>query len=591
MSEYRPPLRDMQFLLEDVFDAAGFWDSLPAFADLGPDLALSVLGEVGKLAAEMISPLRRTADAQGVCFADGEVKTPDGYREAYRALSEGGWGGLGGNPAYGGEGMSYMVCVLINEMLSAADNSFSLYSGLTDGLAVALDAHASEALKQQCLPQLYSRAWSGAMCLTEAQAGTDLGLIRTRAVAREDGSYALSGSKVFTTAGEHDLSENILYLVLARLPDAPPGSRGISMFLVHKFLPDESGAPGARNGVRCLSVEEKMGIHGSATCVMQFEDATAYLVGEPHRGLAAMFTMMNYERLMVGLQGLGCADAAYQKARDYALERLQGRAAGGDKSPDQADPIIVHPDVRRMLLTQKAFNEGARALGVYIGMQMDLEKHGDEEQKRQAGMMVELLTPIAKAFFTDKGFDCCVLAQQVFGGYGYVRETGVEQLVRDVRITQIYEGTNGIQALDLVQRKVTANEGLFVEHFIAGVRHFAEAARKTQGMQAFLNPLERALALLEQDTRRVVERREAADETGAVAVAYLHLFGHVALAWAWARMAHAALDRGAGDDPFYAAKCSTAAFYMQHLLPQIQSLSKSIEHGARSMMELAAEQF
>ena len=594
MSEYRAPLSDAQFVLHRVFNAPQLWAQLPGCGDWSEELADAVLKEVAKISTELLAPINRSGDVEGITLRDGEVRTPRGFVEAYRAVRENGWLGFLGSPEYGGQGAPHMLDVLTNEIFSAANTSFSLYTGLTIGAAHAIAAHAEESLKARCLPQLYSGVWAGCMCLTEAHAGTDLGIIRTRAEEDGAGGYRLSGTKIFTTAGEHDLSENILYLVLARLPDAPPGSRGISLFLVPKFLFDDSGACGERNGVRCLSVEDKMGIHASSTCVMQFDAAAGFIIGEPHRGLAAMFTMMNQERLFVGLQGLACSEGAYQKARDYALERIQGRSAAGPAAPDQeADPIIVHPDVRRMLLTQKALIEGGRAFGVYVGMQLDLSKRAEGAAQKDAEALVALLTPVAKAFLADRGFEGCVLAQQVLGGHGYIREWGLEQRVRDARITQIYEGTNGIQALDLMGRKVVRDGGRSLEIFLREIRAFLDTEGTGQEMQPYAEPLAAALSLLEDTTAWVIENA-AGDPAavGAASVEYLDLLGYTAYAYLWARMAKAALEEVGGDTAgFCRSKLQTADFFMSRLLPRTAGLAASIRAGSASLMALDAADF
>ncbi|MCM2320555.1 MAG: acyl-CoA dehydrogenase family protein, partial [Pseudomonas sp.] len=455
MADYQAPLRDMRFVLEEVLAAPAQWARLPALAGVADvDTAAAVLEEAGKLTAATIGPLNRSGDEEGCHWQDGAVRTPAGFAAAWRAWAEGGWVGVCGDPAYGGMGMPKALGAQIEEMLNSANLAFALYPMLTAGACLELSAHASAELKTRYLPKLYSGEWAGVMCLTEPHAGTDLGLIRTRAEPQLDGSYRLTGNKIFITGGEQDLTENIIHLVLARLPDAPAGSRGISLFLVPKFLVNADGSLGRRNPLSCGSLEHKMGIKGASTCVMNYDGASAWLVGEPHKGLAAMFTMMNYERLAVGIQGLAAGERSYQSAVAYARERLQSRAPHGTQAPDRiADPIIVHPDVRRMLLTMKALTEGGRAFSSYVALQLDAAKFAEDPLERQrAEGLVALLTPVAKAFLTDLGLEICVHGQQVFGGHGYIREWGQEQLVRDVRITQIYEGTNGIQALDLAGR-------------------------------------------------------------------------------------------------------------------------------------------
>ncbi|EIU3500566.1 acyl-CoA dehydrogenase C-terminal domain-containing protein [Pseudomonas aeruginosa] len=593
MPEYNAPLRDMRFLLNDVFDAPALWQRLPRLAErIDADTADAILEEAAKVTGGLLAPLNRSGDEEGAQWQDGAVRTPAGFREAYATYAEGGWVGLTGNPAHGGMGMPKMLAVQFEEMMYAANASFSLYSTLSAGACLALDAHGSEELKNRYLPNMYAGTWAGSMCLTEPHAGTDLGIIRTKAEPQADGSYRISGTKIFITDGEQDLTENIIHLVLAKLPDAPAGSRGISLFLVPKFLVGDDGALGARNAVHCGSIEHKMGIKASATCVMNFDGASGWLVGEVNKGLAAMFTMMNYERLSIGIQGIGCAEMSYQSAVAYARERLQSRAPTGPVARDKAaDPIIVHPDVRRMLLTMKALTEGGRAFSTYVGQQLDLAKYAeDQEERSQAEALVALLTPVAKAFFTDTGLESCVLGQQVFGGHGYIREWGQEQLVRDVRIAQIYEGTNGIQALDLMGRKVVANGGLFLSIFSREVRAFAAGANAE--LAEFVTPLLTALDLLDNLTQGIVARAgNDPREIGAASVEYLHLFGYTAYAYLWARMAAAALRQREADPSFHDGKLATARFYFARTLPRVHSLAAAVEAGSESLYGLEAEQF
>ncbi|TES09345.1 acyl-CoA dehydrogenase C-terminal domain-containing protein [Pseudomonas aeruginosa] len=593
MPEYNAPLRDMRFLLNDVFDAPALWQRLPRLAErIDADTADAILEEAAKVTGGLLAPLNRSGDEEGAQWQDGAVRTPAGFREAYATYAEGGWVGLTGNPAHGGMGMPKMLAVQFEEMMYAANASFSLYSTLSAGACLALDAHGSEELKNRYLPNMYAGTWTGSMCLTEPHAGTDLGIIRTKAEPQADGSYRISGTKIFITGGEQDLTENIIHLVLAKLPDAPAGSRGISLFLVPKFLVGDDGALGARNAVHCGSIEHKMGIKASATCVMNFDGASGWLVGEVNKGLAAMFTMMNYERLSIGIQGIGCAEMSYQSAVAYARERLQSRAPTGPVARDKAaDPIIVHPDVRRMLLTMKALTEGGRAFSTYVGQQLDLAKYAeDQEERSQAEALVALLTPVAKAFFTDTGLESCVLGQQVFGGHGYIREWGQEQLVRDVRIAQIYEGTNGIQALDLMGRKVVANGGLFLSIFSREVRAFAAGANAE--LAEFVTPLLTALDLLDNLTQGIVARAgNDPREIGAASVEYLHLFGYTAYAYLWARMAAAALRQREADPAFHDGKLATARFYFARILPRVHSLAAAVEAGSESLYGLEAEQF
>jgi len=591
MAEYKAPLRDMRFILENVFDAPAQWASLPALAEVvDAETAMAVLEEAGKLTGTAIAPLSRAADEEGCHYAETVVTTPKGFVEAYKLYAEGGWVGVGGDPAFGGMGMPKAISAQVEEMVNSASLAFGLYPMLTSGACLSLSAHASEALKQQYLPNMYAGVWAGSMCLTEPHAGTDLGIIRTRAMPQADGSYRVSGTKIFITGGEHDLTENIIHLVLAKLPDAPPGPKGISLFLVPKFMVNADGSLGERNAVSCGSIEHKMGIQASATCVMNFDDAVGYLVGEENKGLAAMFTMMNYERLGVGIQGLASGERSYQNAIEYACDRLQSRSPIGPQAKDKvADPIIVHPDVRRMLLTMKAMNEGGRAFSTYVAMQLDVAKYADEPERRtRAENLVALLTPVAKAFLTDAGLETTVHGQQVFGGHGYIREWGQEQLVRDVRITQIYEGTNGIQALDLVGRKVVGSGGAYYRQFSDEIRAYAKGTAKK--LEEFTSPLLAALDTLDGLTEWVLSRAATnPQEIGAASVEYLQAFGYIAYAYMWVRMAEAAL--AAEEDAFHTSKLGTARFYFARLLPRIHSLVASVKAGSESLYLLEAEQF
>ncbi|WAN09411.1 acyl-CoA dehydrogenase C-terminal domain-containing protein [Stutzerimonas balearica] len=591
MADYKAPLRDMRFVLNEVFDLPRLWQSLPALADVvDAETADAILEEAGKITAGTIAPLNRSGDEEGCRWQDGKVSTPTGYPEAYRLYAEGGWVGVGGDPAYGGMGMPKAISAQVEEMMNSASMAFGLYPMLTSGACLSIYAHASEALKQKYLPNMYAGVWAGSMCLTEPHAGTDLGMIRTRAEPQADGSYKVSGTKIFITGGEHDLTENIIHLVLAKLPDAPAGSRGISLFLVPKVLVNEDGSLGERNALSCGSIEHKMGIQASATCVMNFDGATGWMVGEPNKGLAAMFTMMNYERLGVGIQGLATGERSYQSAIEYARERIQSRAPTGPVAQDKAaDPIIVHPDVRRMLLTMKALNEGGRAFSTYVAMQLDIAKFSEDTEARQrADALVALLTPVAKAFLTDLGLETTVHGQQVFGGHGFIREWGQEQLVRDCRITQIYEGTNGIQALDLLGRKVVGSGGELYRPFVEDIRAFIGSAGAE--MAEFTAPLEAALNNLDELTGWLLEEaKRSPNEIGAASVEYLHVFGYTAYAFMWALMAKAAMGRE-GDD-FYQGKLATARFYFARLLPRIHSLTASVRAGSESLYLLEAGQF
>jgi alkylation response protein AidB-like acyl-CoA dehydrogenase len=595
MPTYRAPLDDIRFLLLDVLDVAQLAE-LPGFAEATPDVVLAVLEEGARLCEEVLAPLNAVGDQEGCRFEDGVVSTPTGFRAAYDAFREGGWSSMTGDPAYGGQGMPHLLRYVFDEMLCSANLSFSMYPELAHGAITLLERWGDDELKRLYLPRLMDGSWSGTMCLTEPQAGTDLGIIRTKAVPAGDGAYLLSGTKIFISAGDHDLTENIVHLVLARLPDAPEGTRGISLFLVPKFRPTEDGRPGTRNGVTVGSIEHKMGIKGNATCVLNFDGATGWLVGEPDKGLRAMFTMMNGARLGVGMQGLGLAEVSRQNAVAYARERLQGRALTGPKAPElEADPIVVHPDVRRMLLTMKAYVEGMRALAYWTAVRLDVEHHHPEEAERAAAADdVALMTPVVKAFLTDVGFEVTNLALQCYGGHGYIREFGVEQFVRDARIAQIYEGTNGVQAMDLLGRKVPEGDGRLVKRFFALAQ--ADVERALAGGDAALGELAGALAKamqsLQQTTLGVMERaRQNPDEIGAAAVDYLRLFGLVASGWMWLRMAAAAQARlaaGDGDRAFLEAKLQTARFYVTKLLPQTRTLQATIAAGAEPVMSMDA---
>ncbi|MFK8329814.1 acyl-CoA dehydrogenase C-terminal domain-containing protein [Pseudomonas sp. BJa5] len=589
MSDYLPPLRDMDFLFNEVFDIPAQWAGMPALAEqIDADTARAVLEQAGKVIAQVVAPLNRSGDEQGCRWEQGRVITPDGFPQAYRTYAEDGWVGVAGAPEFGGMGMPKVIGAQVEEMLNAANLSFGLYPMLTAGACLSLLNHASEELKARYLPPMYEGRWTGSMCLTEPHAGTDLGLIRTKAEPQADGSYRVSGTKIFITGGEQDLTENIIHLVLAKLPDAPAGAKGISLFLVPKVMVDDNGALGESNAVSCGSIEHKMGIKASATCVMNFDGAVGYLVGELNKGLNAMFTMMNYERLGVGIQGLALGERSYQNAIEYARERLQSRAPTGPVAAQlAADPIVAHPDVRRMLLTMKALNEGGRAFSTFVAQQLDLAKYSeDAEARKQAEAQVALLTPVAKAFLTDMGLETTVHGQQVFGGHGYIREWGQEQLIRDCRITQIYEGTNGIQALDLVGRKLVADGGRAYAALSAQINAYAQSLAPNRA--EFSAPLLAALSNLDELTAWVLDRAQGNPrEIGAASVEYLHVFGYTLYAYLWAQMADVALDK---EGEFYASKLGTARFFFARLLPRIHSLSASVKAGSESLYLLDAEQ-
>jgi len=590
MQTYQAPLRDMRFVLHELLTDEPL-TALPGCEDLTPDFTDSIAEEAAKLAQEVLAPLNASGDIEGCTLENGVVRTPKGFREAYAAYRDGGWAALASAPEWGGQGLPESLNKLVEEMSCSTNLSFGLYPGLTHGAYHAIAHHASEELKQRYLPKMVDGTWSGTMCLTEAHCGTDLGLLRTRAVPQQDGSHRITGSKIFISAGEHDLTENIIHLVLARLPDAPKGIKGISLFLVPKFLVNDDGTLGARNGVVCSGIEHKMGLKASATCQLSFDDATGWLVGEPHKGMRAMFTMMNAERLSVGIQGLGIGEAAYQSAVAYARERLQGRSLAGAKYKDRpADPIIVHPDIRRTLLTMRAYNEGCRALGAWVARQMDvLARSNDAGKRQEAEDFTALMTPIVKALFTDLGFETASSAVQVYGGHGYVRDHGVEQYVRDARICMIYEGTNGVQALDLVGRKLGAHAGRYLRSFFQPVAAFIEANAEGE-LAGLVQPLGKAFGALQLATAHIARAGlRDPEEAGAAASEYLRLFGIVALGYMWAQSAKVAREKLAaaeGDAGFYRAKLVTARFYMERILPQAGALLTAIRSGKNAMMEL-----
>jgi alkylation response protein AidB-like acyl-CoA dehydrogenase len=608
MPVYTPPLRDIRFLLNDVLPTATL-KALPAYAETGDETLIDqVLEEAGKMAAEVLFPLNASGDVEGCHYKDGEVTTPKGFKDAYQLFSQGGWCGVAGDPEYGGMGLPQLVNVVVMELLCSANMAFGMYPGLSHGAYDAIHIHGNDAQKALYVPKLLSGVWSGTMNLTEPHCGTDLGLIRTKAEFLNDGgddfgqgqAYAITGSKIFISAGEHDLTENIVHLVLARLPDAPEGVKGISLFVVPKFMPVQQGGDwsvGDRNKVWCSSIEHKMGIKASATCVMQYENAKGWLVGEPHKGLKAMFTMMNAARLGVGMQGLGIAEVAYQNAVAYAKDRLQMRAVEGAKRPDlPADPIIVHPDVRRMLLTSKAFTEGARALSYWTGYQLDLATaHPDHVQKQAADDLVALLTPIVKAYQTDMGFEVSSLAMQVLGGAGYITDYGVEQYARDARIAMIYEGTNGIQALDLVGRKMAVGYGRLLRGFFHPVDEFIQNHIEDAELGEFVLPLAKAFGKLQQSTGLIAQKGLKSPVEGAAAASdYLRQFALVALAFMWAQMAKAALAKiraGSDDAAFYDAKLHTARFFFTRMLPESEFRFRAVAAGASTLMDIPAEAF
>ncbi|MDF1486381.1 acyl-CoA dehydrogenase C-terminal domain-containing protein [Ramlibacter sp. H39-3-26] len=598
MPTYTPPLRDMQFVMHEVLKVAEEFKALPPHADVDAGTIDAVLQEGGKFAAEVMLPLNLGGDEEG-CTLDKTthaVTTPKGFKEAYARYVEGGWAALSCDPAYGGQGLPFVVNQNFYEMMNSANQAWAMYPGLSHGAYEALRAHGTDAQKKLYLPRLISGEWTATMCLTEPHCGTDLGLLRTRAEpvpGAPDGTCRITGSKIFISAGEHDFTENIVHLVLARLPDAPAGSKGISLFVVPKFLVNPDGSLGERNAIYCGGLERKMGIHGNATAQMVIDGAMGTLVGQPHKGLAAMFVMMNTARLGVGNQSLGLTEVAYQNALAYAKDRIQMRSLSGAKARDKpADPIIVHPDVRRMLLTAKAYAEGARALLNYCALLLDKEQHHpDAKVRADSAELVALLTPIAKAFVTDNGWTATVACQQVFGGHGYIHEWGMEQFVRDARINMIYEGTNGIQALDLLGRKVLGDNGASLKKFGKLVAKLVEEEGVSEKMAEFINPL---AYLGDQMTRFTTEIGFKAlgnpDEAGAAAVDYLRVAGHLVFGYFWARMAQAALRaiEGGSADPFYAAKLQTARFYFARLFPETATLMRTARAGAGVLMDTDA---
>ena len=595
MAQYLPPLRDMRFVMHELLALESQLAGLPAHADTGRELIDQVLDEGGKFCAEVLFPLNRVGDEQGCTYeGDGVVRTPDGFKEAWKQFCDGGWPTLTCDPEYGGQGLPNSVGVAFQEMMNSANQAWTMYPGLTHGAYDCLHAHGTPEQKQVYLPRMVNGDWTGTMCLTEPHCGTDLGMLRTKAEAQADGSYLITGTKIFISSGEHDLTENIVHLVLARLPDAPQGTKGISLFIVPKFIPDADGKPGERNGVKCARLEEKMGIHGNATCVIDLDGARGWLVGEPNRGLQAMFVMMNAARIGVGLQTLGLMEAAYQSSLAYAKERIQMRSLSGVKAPDKpADPIIVHPDVRRMLLTQKAYTEGSRAFAYWLGLQADLAQgHPDEDVRKDAEDLLALLTPIVKAFITDNGFATTNMAMQIYGGHGYIREWGMEQYVRDARINMIYEGTNTIQSLDLLGRKVLGDSGAKLRKFGKLVAELVETEGTNEDMAEFINPLADLGQKVEKLTMEIgMKAFQNPDEAGAAAVDYLRIIGHLVMGYFWARMAKVALEKADSDDPVYRSKLATARFYFAKLMPETAALIRTARAGAKPLMDVEVELF
>ena len=596
MPSYTAPLRDIRFVMDEVFDFGAGYEAY-GLTDASPDLVDAILEEGAKFASEVLSPLNRVGDEEGCHFDNGVVTTPTGFKEAYQQYVENGWGGMTGPVEFGGQGLPASLGLVMSEMKASANCAWNMYPGLTQGCATAIRTHGSQEQKEVYLNKLVPGHWTGTMCLTEPHCGTDLGLIKTRAEANADGSYAVTGTKIFISSGEHDMAENIVHLVLAKLPGAPAGTKGISMFIVPKFLPDADGEKGERNAVKCGSIEHKMGINGNATCVMNFDGATGFLIGEENKGLMGMFTMMNSARLGTGMQGLCNGEASYQGAVAYAKDRLQMRALTGPAEPDKpADPIIVHPDVRRMLLTMKAFNEGNRGLAYYTAQLLDKANYSaDEAERADAEDQLAFLTPICKAFMTETGMEVTMLGMQVFGGHGYIREWGQEQQVRDCRIAPIYEGTNGIQALDLLARKVLMSNGKLLRAFTKEVQQFCDANKNHAQIGSYVSKLAELNnqwgGLAQSIGAKSMENRE---EIGAASMDFLMFSGYVAHAFFWLKMAIVAqekLDAGTSEQDFYQAKLATQEFFFKRLLPRAQAHVEALEAGADTLMQMTADQF
>ena len=591
MTTYTAPVKDMQYLLHDVLNVSAM--ETPGYDDLDRDTTSAILEEAGKLASDVLEPLNGPGDEAGCRFENGLVATPAGFKEAFDQVREGGWTGLDCDPDYGGQGMPHLMGAVLNEMFSSANMAFSMYQGLTHGAYSAIHAHGTEQQKATYLPKMVSCDWTGTMNLTEPHCGTDLGLMRTKAEPQADGSFKISGQKIFISAGDHDLSDNVIHLVLAKIPGGPEGVKGISLFIVPKFMVNEDGSLGARNGVSVGKIEEKMGIHANATCVMNYDEATGYLLGTEHKGMRAMFTMMNEARLGVAVQGLSQAEAAYQNGLAYAKDRLQGRDVTGAKNPDgPADPLIVHPDIRRMLMDQKSFIEGARALVMWAAVMIDRAHAGDE----QAEALVSLLTPVLKGFLTDRGFECATNAQQIYGGHGYIEEWGMSQFARDARITMIYEGANGVQALDLVGRKLGLNGGKTVMGLFETIKSFIKDNDGNEALKSgFLDPLKAASKDLQAAAMYFMQNgMKNPNNALAGATDFMTMFGHVSLGYMWAQMAKVsmtALEDGASDAAFHETKIATGRYYMARQLPATTMHLARIQSGADPVMALAAEQF
>ena len=593
MPAYTAPVRDMQFLLNDVMNVQSA--NIPGYDELDPDFLTAILNECGKINADVLAPLNAIGDTQGCTLENGVVRTPDGFKDAFEQVKEGGWTGIDCDPEFGGQGLPYLIGTAVGEMFASSNMAFGMYQGLTHGAYSAIHAHGTQEQKETYLPNMVSCDWTGTMNLTEPHCGTDLGLMRTKAEPQADGTFKITGQKIFISAGEHDMSDNIIHLVLAKIPGGPAGVKGISLFIVPKFLVNPDGSLGERNTLSVGKIEEKMGIHGNATCVMNYDGATGYLLGQEHKGMRAMFTMMNEARLGVGLQGLAQAEVAYQNALAYAKDRLQGRDVTGVKNPDgPADPLIVHPDIRRNLMDQKSFIEAGRAL-IFWAAQLIDQHHRNTDA--QADGLVSLLIPVIKGFLTDRGFDMTVQAQQIYGGHGYIEEWGMSQFARDARIAMIYEGANGVQALDLVGRKLATDGGKHVMAFFEIVKSFiAENKDMDEEFQAqFLAPLKQASKDLQAATMYFMEAgMKNPNDALAGSYDYMHLFGHTALGFMWARMAKVAktaLQNGTDDAAFYETKVTTGHYYMAKQLPSTGALLAKITAGSSPVMTLSADQF